>query len=229
MPIKRYNRKKRSKPTRLARYARYGGTAISLATKALTTAIAVRKLLNVEYKNFDYDLSLATLTALAQWPICYPTQGDTATTREGRSIRLKTMNIKYILTPNSPTQTDIARVRVMIVQDKMPDGSFFPLGQLLNNTSTPITSFRALDYSKRFMIHYDKTHVVSPDIDNPKSTYTTFTVYRKMDTHIKFDATVGNIGDISANAFYIVFIPDSGSATAQCKYEFQSRCRYLDN
>lgn len=191
-------------------------------------ARGVKGLINVEFKNYDVSVSTSPLAATYQYLLCVPTQGDSATQREGRSIKVKSLQVRYQLTKGS-TQTIINRCKVMVVKDTMPDGSTFSMNELLDSTGD-LTAFNNLNYGKRFKVIYSRTHVIDPSTSSPKSSTTVINVFKKVDSHVKFQSSNGNITDITANAFYLIFIPETTTPNSeQINFAYSSRSRFIDN
>ena len=95
---------------RNARKRRYNvGSALSTASKALTVAYGIKKLLNVERKYHDdsVDGGSANSTMVINTLTTIP-QGDTANTRDGYSLKLQNLAwrlfIKQHASATTPTQ-----------------------------------------------------------------------------------------------------------------------------
>jgi len=96
MPYKKsYNRRPKGRP--YGRYVKHAGTALDYSIKALTIARGIKKMINVEYKFHDVQL---TSVALPQTPLITQltniAQGDTDQTRDGAQVKLTRLSIKLL-------------------------------------------------------------------------------------------------------------------------------------
>ncbi len=109
MPYQRRTRRRRRTP-----YSR-SGAYLNTASKALSVAYAVKKLINVEYKqlrtNFTADPnSTGSVIGLTAIP-----QGDADTTRDGNKIRAKHLMISGVALINASAAE--TRIRYVVVRD----------------------------------------------------------------------------------------------------------------
>jgi hypothetical protein len=106
-------------------------------------------------------------TELTSDNICAVAQGTTASTRIGRKISVKSLEIRAALelnkkrwdnvtTPGNSNGMTTNRVRLLVVVDKQTNGS--PNGNLSNIlTQADVDGMRNLEYQQRFKVLYDKT------------------------------------------------------------------------
>ncbi len=214
MPYKKKHYKKKRN------YGKY----LSTAGKALTVALQVRKLLNVEFKLLD---SFATGTAMTVTPIVQQliliAQGDGVANHDGNQIKSHSNLLRYVITMN--TSAVASACRVMLVRDTQPNGATFVSSDLL----TDITVFDSIispihqDFKHRFKVLYDRRHYLS-DSGSKKQSGKHFT---KMSFLVRFDDTSANITALQTNSLALVFFSDEATNTPTIT--FFNRYRFIDN
>ncbi len=106
-------------PRRYKKYKkRYKRTNyLGTASKALSVALAVKKLVNVEFKHHNVQTvntaitDAGTITNLSLFSL-----GDTSTTRDGGSVKFTSFRLSYALRINA--SATVTNMRVMIIHDK---------------------------------------------------------------------------------------------------------------
>lgn len=216
MPYRNYYRRGR----RYAKRKGYNAPSYNTAAKALSTALAVKKLLNVEYKHYDQAGTAAPPTA--GQVILFDNgmlQGDSTTQREGNSILVKSLQFKgrFISTVNAQ------QVRVLMVQDTDNQGAAPAVTDILS-AADPNAFYNVIDYPGRFRILGDKTvnlsGAVGPSIRE-------INMYHKGGFHIKYNGATGAVTDRRKNAVYILWI-STGSSTLPTTQNYR-RMRWIDN
>ncbi len=110
----------------------------------------------------------------------------------------------------------------MLVKDKFPHADLFTDSDLLQQVSTE-GQFNK-DNANRFVIYYDKTHVLCPDGEDAH--YVSYG--RKIGFHEKFDSSdLGSIVDITQGALFVVAISNSSADPPHMDGEF--RFEFVDN
>ena len=157
----RYNRRGRS---RRGGFNRYGNTQVNRYTnknfsygqvldKVTRDVTRLMGVVNTEFKKVDTQSEIAITDAPQIRLINALQKGDNFNNRDGRSVRFKSIQLKWTVFMN-PLNVRTA-VRCMIVQDKQPNGTLMLIGDLLDETHT--NSFKNLSNRKRFIILKDET------------------------------------------------------------------------
>lgn len=143
--------------------------------------------------------------------------GDTAQTRDGNKIYIK--NIQFRLTLIKASAATETSVRVMLIQDKQPNGAAFSITDVLVTDS--ISQVRNLKKSNRFKVFYDKIHIVH--------TYRPMTFikyFKRCNIQTQYIDTGNGVADITSNSLYLAFISDeSVNAPSIAGY---ARLRFTD-
>lgn len=121
-----------------------------------------------------------------------------------------------------------AVARVMIVQDKQPNGAAFATTDLLVTQSS--TSFNNLNNGKRFYVHMDRK--VSIDASSGQATVTiSRNLMRRITT--TYQGTTNAIGDVATNALWLLIfidniVPPDLTTTVSVAFDFVYRARFID-
>ncbi len=219
---KKYNKKRYSKRSG---YYRHGMNAIELAGKSLTVALAVKKLLNVEFK--FHDVLLGRTEVLSTPQIIQLTnipQGDTDISRDGAQVKITDLNIKW--TVEMDVTPNFTFLRFMVIHDRQTNGAIYTAGQILEDITTgnAIISPNNLDNKFRFRKLYDKVFTLSNSGGN-QVRYGEFN--KKLQMKLRFDASTPSIADLTSNSLSIMII--SNRTTNGCDLNVFSRVRYVDN
>ncbi len=212
---KRYKRSKRSS---------YGGY-LTTASKALSVAYAVKRLVNVEFKHKNVQvLGTAVTDAGLITNVTFLSQGDTSTTRDGGSVKFTSFRLSYSLAINASAVTSI--VRVLIVHDKQTNQAQFALADLLFDATIVDALFSPpnINNASRFNILYDKLHPLTIDGSNA---LVTRTIHRKLNMKTRYDANDGTIADLTQDSISVIFISDQ--VTNDPNVNFNWRSRFIDN
>ncbi len=212
---RRYNR--RSKPIYRTKPFGY----YDMYQKVAKDVSRLKSLINVEFKAIDtgtISAEVNTTAIIALLNSCI--QGDDFDNREGRTIRVKSVQLSVTTHWNISVPDNV--LRVLIVIDKQPNGILMLIGDLLDATNS--TAFRNLDNRKRFVILLDR--VVSGGSLNNKPAQIDY--YKKMDMITTYNSgNAGTIADIETNALYLVLLADE--ATEGPVVDRDTRIRYIDN
>ncbi len=184
----------------------------------------LKKMVNVEYKNFDIQLTNGTATpAGAIQQATNIGQGDTTITRDGSNVKLVSLYFKgnVRINPNAVNSS----VRIMLIWDKQTNGSIYaPADLLLDVTADDIiTSPLNLDNMFRFIVLYDRTFSLSAG----GTTLINFKYYKKLNMKIRYDAAAATIADVTSNSLSILRITDE--ATDLPTVTYTHRLRFVDN
>ncbi len=218
MPYNRRYRKKR-KPQ-----GRPWGRYMDTASKALKVALTVKKLLNVEFKRFDVSATAqAQTTTVTILQVSNILLGDGGLSRDGNQIKITGIYLNYLWTIHASATT--TQVRVMLVQDSQTNGAIYAASDLLvDQTGTDnIISPYNLDNKYRFRVLFDRTHVLN-DNGNQSVIVNKFI---KLDQRMRFDASAGDITDVTSMSYSLVFV--SSEATNTPARTHHCRIRFIDN
>lgn len=182
---------------------------------------AVNRKINdvVEYKYIDNsDTSVAMNTTASITLINGVAQGDSSTTRDGIRIVMKSLDARFHL--QSADATNICRV--LIIQDKQHNGSSPVIGDILQNTSEPL-SFLNKSNSKRFRTIYNGIFSVS----NSSPATVQDVVHKDLNIITMFEGSGATASTIKTNALYLVLLSDSG-AVSDPGLTYSIRIRFVD-
>lgn len=149
-------------------------------------------------------------------------EGDSATTRDGRQVLFKSIQMYVRGTLNgSATNTTI---RSIIFLDRQPNEAAPTMAALLATTvAGGVDAFRNLDNRKRFVILHDSRMVVSTDFPEKVHEH-----YKKMKLVTQYDSgNAGTIADITSNSLYMLQVSDEATNTPT--QIFNVRLRFIDN
>lgn len=205
-----------------SRWSIYGKATKQLAQDAYKGVQMVKQLVNTEFDFKDTTTGVSPTSGGSMTLLNGMTQGDTASSREGNSIRMKSLDLRFYLTNNSTAVN--TNTRVMLVHDKQPNGSTALVTDVLatNNVVSP----RNLDNRKRFKVIYDRTFSLSTA--GPSNLNSAF--YKKdFNQHVAFynASNAGTIADISTGALFLLLLSDQAVNAPTINYYF--RLRFIDN
>ena len=201
------------------------GSALSTASKALTVAYGIKKLLNVERKYHDgaVDGGSANSTMVINTLTTIP-QGDTANTRDGYSLKLQNLAWRLFIKQNASATTP-TQVRVMIVQGL--DDTAASQAFLLESTGSAPLDMRNIYYTNELKVLYDKVLNVGPNGSASAGVYRNGFIKRFPSEHLTFDQADTAGTSIRKGALFMCIIGDN--ATNAPSYDFTYRIRYVDN
>ncbi len=220
MPLRKYG--KYALSSHYSSYANRPRYVSSVASKALSLARKNKSLLNVEYKVLDTDISTAVSTTALITNINDIPQGDGVSTRDGRSVKLKSINVHCTLQANaSATRGDM--VRVMLIQDRSQSGVAPAVTDILRQ-ATVESQRNVTSDQNRFRVYWDKTVVLAPPGEQGDRKYMEY--YKSnLNIPMKYDGT-GN-GAMSTNSFWLLQLGKNSTNTSANIVD--ARIRFLDN
>lgn len=184
--------------------------------KALKIASKVAAVVNTEYKYFDGGASAAALSnAGIYYALCNPPQGITAITRNGDSIKVKTLTIRGLL---QLTGALAEETRVVIYWDN--ENTVNTGTQLLSNAGSALVtmSTKQEDYRYQTKVLYDQTFKMTANYPLHK-----FEKTIKIDRHVHW---VQNTTNIKNGCLCMMVFAQNAANTA---FSFISRTSYVDN
>lgn len=198
--------------------------AKTLAKKALQGVWQLRGLVNSEMKyNIqnntslypDYNGTITCLNLIAQ--------GDSATTRDGNSIYVRSLHLRLQLTIHASATT--TRIRVMVLYDTWNQGVDPAVGNVLENTAlgtvnAPMSVLHPI-YARRFHLLHSKIY----QLTSVARTELPVNLYWKLRHHIKYKGV--NSTDNQNGSIYMLLICNEQTNTPTVS--FLSKLSYHDN
>lgn len=191
---------------------------LGTAGKALTIALGVKKLLNVEYKKHTHGQSSDSITSTTD-SIGHLTaipQDVAGSSRNGISIKLTNLSIKGAVELVSATRSI---VRVVVVQDMQQVSDTAPTwGNIFENVG--MQDYLNLNTLGRFRILMDQTYTVNAE--NPTKL---FKKNFKLNSHVRYNGSAST--DIQKNGIYVLArSPDTVSVPI---LNWNARTTFVDN
>jgi len=202
----------------MSRSSRY----LSTATKALTVAYAVKKLINVEYKSLTTDFTVDPNTTGAVVTMTNIAQGDDFDARNGRKIRLKSIRVSGHISINA-SATELA-VRMMIIRDNSGTTARPVITDLFTDVGTFAANLNKLgdpQSNSRFSILWDKFVLLDAVFQSQKAVKW----YKEEDFHVYFSGTGAT--DEGKGGVYL-FIA-SNEATNDPVVSIDCQIKWIDN
>ncbi len=202
------------------------GYALTVASKALKTALLVKSLINVEMHKKDISPGGIVIPTSGDIQLLNGiAQGDRNENREGSSVRLKYLQLKGTLSGHaSATST---RVRFLLVIDKNPRMLLTTIADILDTSTNLIHALRNKDNLHRYHVLRDFITIVGTGGNTNQEKNINF--YKKFNKIIKFEDgdTSALITAIRNNALLLVMIGDE--ATNVPIFTYTSRIGFIDN
>ncbi len=218
MPYKKNYRKKRYR--KRSPYAGY----LDTASKALAVAYSVKRLLNVETKFIQTQVTAGAASQAGLFTLLNSIgQGDSAELRDGNQLKLTYLQVSWDITQHV---TAVATsVRVIIVKDKRPDGAVFTLAQLLADATANdnIVSPKNFDFARRFVICFDRRYSMSDS--GTKKFIGSY--YKKLNEIQRFTGSSAGIGTIESPTYHMVTLTSEASNVPSIT--LFSRMGFIDN
>lgn len=217
------------KPSRFNRYSKYAMTTANVASKALGTALMVKKLLNVEFKYSDYDnnvtLSATPTTAGGQiFSINTLQEGSGPSNRDGNQVEFKNFNIHFNIAslsiPNSV-------IRMIVFKWKGQNGATPTIATVLN-TATPapytLAHYNLDNVPQNVQILSDKCYSTNTD-----QAYVRKSLNISQEVKTRYQANTGSFTDISTNGVFVMLLCNVVSGSSYPIVRLATRSRYIDN
>ncbi len=218
MPYRRRYRGRRRR--RSAGTSSRFGSALATATKALLLARYVKSLVNSELLSDDTQFNAAVTNTAVSHLVTNISQGDDYNARQGRKIRLKSIQCSGSCTMHA-TATN-TRVRMVLFMDKMNTGTAPTLTDIVSDTVALRNN--QPNMMARYKIFWDK-HIVMTQITDANTPERIFKYYKKVDIPVTFSGTAGT--DEGKNSFWCLLISDESTNSPTVVQNW--RVRYRDN
>lgn len=157
-------------------------------------------------------------------------QGTTASTRIGRRIQMKSIELKAWLTPGATTTVAVARFALVL--DKQANAAA-PAFTDIYDSASPV-ALRNISNKARFWVLWDSGlistcgNLTAGQITD--SGMKTLEMYKRINIPVQYNAgTAGTVGDIQTNALYFVSIGSTAVGTADQTLIGNVRVRYDDS
>lgn len=151
-------------------------------------------------------------------------KGDQADQREGRQIRLKSVQIRCDVQMNSSEAH--TQFRLLVLVDKQPNGAFPNYLDLWNiyGSVIPVVAMKNLDFRHRFTILRD----VTIQLDQNSIREKMIKIYKKLNIVTTYNGdNNGTVGDIETNSLLVYVTSDN--LLNQPTFNLSTRIRYIDN
>lgn len=155
-------------------------------------------------------------------------RGDDYTERIGRTVTLKSLQIKAQMYVTPTTGVDQVG-RMLVVYDKQPNASAVTAAQLFNASadSTRPFQFRNLENRERFVVLADVTKTLSASAESGSKAF--FKIYKKLNLPMTFNSgDAGTIADIVTGSIYVVCTGSEASGATDAFCVGESRIRFID-
>lgn len=216
MPYRRQYRKRVYKRKPVSKM----GTALSLARTAYRGFKFIRGIVNSEKHVHDFESTAAIDSTGEVHRLTGVAQGDDLTGRTGRSIMVKSLQIRARMTINASATTSQVRCILLIDHDA---NSTAPTWAEVIGSSDLLTGMRELDTDrKRFRVLYDKLFSVSI---NGNRTAIIDKFIKLGNHHVYFDGTT-NTSDASGKIFLLLVSNEGTNTVAKV---LNTRIRFYDN
>jgi len=198
-------------------------TAGDLAVKALRGVQYMRTLVNSEMKQYELTSSgnyidhTGTIIHLSNI-----LQGDTTSTRDGRSVLLNYINMRGVI---SRIESNTI-LRMIVFQDTQQNGIIPSTDQVLSTVGDGFAPFSGLEpsFAGRFKILSSNT--ISLNEQNPLPL---FKVFKKYNTHIKWQTSADGGNPMKGHLYMLLISNAATSATNRPLVDFRSKLGYRDN
>lgn len=199
------------------------------ATKTTTTSrkrvgVGIGQELKFNDVTFNTDAS-TTGTVVA---LNHMAAGDTALTRDGNKIRMKSIQLKWTSELESLAQNAV--VRVMIVYDRQPNAAAPSIATAATGPleSISVNALRRVDTVTRFKVLYDNTY----SLNNTNDTAGAFQIrfdecFVKIPEDCQLASFVdGNAGAPSTGGLYLMYMSTVASGATDVSMDGRARLRF---
>lgn len=205
-------------------------SAKDVAKLALKKATYLTKLINVETKFADTSgTQLVTTTAATVLTPSSIAQGDTTATRDGASLKVKSMQLRYTIDNTQSTDRDNLFRVIVYTQDQVNQSPMNPTDilQVGTNLRSPYNMNKA-----GYTILEDKIVNLSGTTGGtggPLKYYGTF-VWKPENFHVKYNTTdtAGTVTNLERGLIRVAIFQDTIASTG-ATFSFYNRVRFIDN
>jgi len=197
--------------------------AYSVASKALTVAYGVKKLLNVEFKAVDILTQSSNPTSVASVSFINGLAlGDNSFNRDGQQVEFKKIQVNYHISQHASATRTI--VRCLCIWIHRPNAVAFAIADLLHNP-TNVNSFYERGNTGNIRVLHDRTYTFTAGALQ----FRTGRINTKIDKKSRYvtAATGGAATDIEQGSCWLIFLSNEATNTPTCAWD--SRCYFIDN
>jgi len=161
------------------------------------------------------------LDVFDSWLINGLAQGDAVNNRTGSKVTMSSMEWRFSAASVSGTP-DPTIFRVMVILDRVPDGSSLSLGDVLNigGSSDPIHAMRNTDWLEKYKVLMDRVYQVGATSSSYGGTsntvydhgYIDLSKLNDKDKLVRYMGTGDTITDININALWFIAVPSNQTA-----------------
>ncbi len=210
-------RKRKGRHTR--RFKRYN-TVAQTAKAALSTALTLKSMLNVEYQKLVSSSSInPSTTPIITSHLGQIVQGDANNARKGNSLKITSCYGKMSAQINTSGVATIFRI-MLLVDNSANQGNPSATDILHSNN---ILSSLNYNNRKRFTVIYSKEFQLSQN--GTRELF--FSFYKKLNMKVTYDGVVGDVTDLTNNNLVWVFMSDEAILTPDLNFNIVYR--YVDN
>lgn len=214
-------KKKRSNFRRYTRYAKGFARSVGTVSKLARDVNYLRSVVNVERKYIDITATTTSTSTAALVLLNGLSQGTSAITRNGQSIKMTSIFFHGLWTINASAATTIGRV--LIILDTQANGAAPAAADVLVSPSAVLSPL-VIGNGKRFIVLSDirvSLSINGTEIIRRKK-------FMKCGYHVKFNTgNAGTIADIQTNSLYMLHVSDNGVNAPS--YAYWVRTRFVDN
>lgn len=196
-----------------------GRNALSIASQALTMAMAIKRLMNVEHKFTQVSVSESVASAGTIHFLTGIAQGVTQNQRTGNKVKANDIYVRGYLRING---TNNAFVRIVLVNDKSSQGTVPVITDILE-AATVNSPLNIENCPSRFKILYDKVQNVESSLKQQQFVK----IYRRLNYHSTFGGTDATQASAENGHLYIFALTNVGSTFPS--WDFSTKYNYIDN
>lgn len=219
-----YRKTYKKKQYRRPGYKSCGKMVWGDAKKALTIASNLKRLVNVEVKNFDVQqqgVALSTTPVIIQ--LSNIPQGDTTISRDGAQCKVLALELALQMTRHS--SSTITTARILLVCDRQTNQAIYLNTDLLEDVTTNdnLVAPYNLDNKFRFTVIMDKVFNLATGSSGVKHFKKVF----RMNKIIRFDGNTPSIADLTSSSLSLIQFANESTNTPLIT--MFSRIRFVDN
>lgn len=182
----------------------------------------LKSIVNVERKHLEQASSTTSSTTAAFILLNGCAPGDTGETRDGQSIKVSAVFLRYTLIQNASATSGTVN-RLILFMDKQCNGAAPTAADILDSSANVLSPLN-INNGKRFKVMAD----IIVNTDLVAAPIKTIERYLKTNFHTKYNAgTAGTVADITTNSLYVMHM--SSEATNVPTFNYSFRTRFIDN
>lgn len=153
-----------------------------------------------------------------------PVRGDDAIDRDGRSVTIKSILMRWTATMNAAS-TFGGPLRFCIIYDHSPNGAALGVTDVFQNNF--MQSPMRLDFKDRFILVAD---IYTQPLSQTGTICDAGKVFRKTNLQVEFNGnSLGDIGDITTGGLYLLVSQTGNIGGAAPIFNCRTRVRFQDN